>query len=116
MSMYTELLGAAFGHTGSGEETTAGEALAELLRVSGRLGVASELSRTGTGWAPAAVADQLAYDVALLRLSRALGIACEPAAFDPPEPERARLEEALASRGVPLGELGRRADSATGGS
>lgn len=47
-------------------------------------------------------ADQLAYDLALMELSRLLGIECEVLRFNQPQRERDRLENELASRGIHL--------------
>ncbi|HEY3941426.1 MAG TPA: hypothetical protein VGL60_02980 [Acidimicrobiales bacterium] len=104
MSIYTQLLRLGLEGTVASERSSAGGALVELLHASQRLGSLDE-SRARVGWAPVAVADQVAYDVALIRLSREVGIECDPAAFDPPEQERARLRRVLASCGVQLSEL-----------
>jgi len=58
--------------------------------------------RTDPGWALQAVADQLAYDAALVRLARARGIAIGANAFDIPDQGRAQLEEAIIALGVSL--------------
>ena len=105
MSMYTALLEAALSEQRqSSAEPTTGEGLAKLLRCRSRLEVGRS-SHTGTGWVPTALADQLAYDVALIRFARQLGIACDVSTFDPPQPARTRLEYELADRGVRLEEL-----------
>ena len=54
------------------------------------------------GWAASAVANQVAYDVALIELARCLGIACDPATFDRPALRRNELDRQLADRGVRL--------------
>jgi len=53
-----------------------------------------------TGWAASAVANQVAYDVALIELARCVGIECDPATFDLPELRRDELERKLAAEGV----------------
>ena len=116
MTMYTQLLETALDGAGPDEQMSAGESLAALLRAAGRLGSLPQSSGAGAGWVPAAVVDQLAYDMALVRLSRCLGIDCDIAGFDRPERERARLKEALASRGVHLDELDGRPESVASGS
>ena len=101
MVMYTDLLTAALGaRPPLAEEPTSREVLSELRRCHKRLSDVS--SYDGRGWAPDAVADQLAYDVALMDLSRLLGIECEVLKFGQPDRERARLERELGSRGIHL--------------
>jgi hypothetical protein len=102
MSMYTDLLTVALSedHLGDGQLTT-GERLANFLRHRSQL-EADDPSHTGTGWAPAGIAHQMAYDVALIELARSLGVACDPMDFDQMQPGRARLEADLKVRGVPL--------------
>jgi hypothetical protein len=104
VSIYVQLLGSALDQSHSDEDTTIGEALAQLLECRNRLG-ANLSFYTGTDWAPAAVADQLAYDVSLVEFSRHLGIEVDPTKFGQPEHERARLERALVSRGICLEEF-----------
>jgi hypothetical protein len=58
--------------------------------------------RTEPGWAPEAVADQLAYDAALVRLARWRGIVVRPGSFANPERGRAALEAALSAHGINL--------------
>jgi hypothetical protein len=101
MSIYTQLLDTALGQIPSTEEElTPGEALTELFRCRTVLGAG--LARTGSNWAPAAVANELAYDIALIELARSLGVACDVSRFDRPGHERARLERELAARGIRL--------------
>jgi hypothetical protein len=57
-------------------------------------------ARTGPRWALQAVADQLAYDAALVRLARKRGIAAGPDTFASPERGRAALEDSLTSQGI----------------
>lgn len=52
--------------------------------------------------APADIARHLAYDLALIRLCVAHGIACDVRRFTRPLPERRRLEDALEAKGVVL--------------
>jgi hypothetical protein len=104
MAMYAQLIGAALERVEPGETRTAGEVLSELIRCRSQL----EPSRSGDrslSWVPEAVANQLAYDVALVELARCHGIDCDPLAFDQPPAERSRLENALAARGVQVVEL-----------
>ena len=59
-------------------------------------------TRTDPGWALQAVADQLAYDAALIRLARKRGIPIGAGDFDIPERGRTALEDALVAKGVNL--------------
>ncbi len=98
-SMYSELLDAAFGEPGQadGPPTTAGS-LAELVRC--RRLLEEDATHSGPDWALQAVADQLAYDAALIRLARRMGLACSIRDFDQPEQGRQRLERYLVDGGV----------------
>ena len=72
--------------------------LAELVRL--RHAMDRHAERNDPGWALQAVADQLAYDAALVRLARKRGVSVDIGCFDVPEQGRARLEQALADMGV----------------
>jgi predicted PP-loop superfamily ATPase len=99
MSMYTQLLEAAFGQypsTGSG--ATGRNPLDEVLRYRRELeglpkGVDPET-------VPVVLALQIGYDVALLELARMVGIDSDPSHFEQPHQERERLEIALSALGV----------------
>lgn len=101
MSVYSQLLGNALDQTHAGQGSTTGDVLAQLLERRNRLGTDLSLY-PGSDWAPDAIADQLAYDVALIELSRCLGIEVDLTKFGQPQHERARLEHALVSRGIRL--------------
>lgn len=109
MSIYAQLLADALDQSHSDHNSTIGDALAQLLEYRSRLGTDMS-SYSGTDRASAAIADQLAYDVSLVELSRRLGIEASLTRFGQPRHERARLEQALISRGIhleqfdPLGE------------
>jgi hypothetical protein len=97
--MYTHLLDAAF------EElpppavgTTTTEALSALLHWRDRL----ESREIGVDRTTTTLADQLAYDISLIRLARSAGIVCDTTMFDQPERTRSGIEQELISRGVPL--------------
>jgi hypothetical protein len=93
--MYTELLGLALIERSRSDVAPAiGGIFAELLRCRARLPV-------GKGGALASSADQLAYDVALVRLAEGHGIGWELRSFEHPAQERRALEGALTARGVP---------------
>jgi hypothetical protein len=101
MSMYTELLDAALHQVpidGLGEEERGAVAEAQRCR--------SQLERGAADVDPdmvsAALALQIAYDVALLRLAGLVGIESDPYRFDRPYDERTRLEGELTQRGISL--------------
>ena len=103
MSMYTQLLDAALRQIsidGPGPE----EAVAEVQRCR------AQLERTNLNVDPdtvsAALAVQIGYDAALLRLAALIGIDSDPSRFDRPQLERTRLEGALTERGFPLDQSG----------
>jgi hypothetical protein len=102
MSMYTELLGAAFSDRFPlSIETTWTAAMAEVRRCRHDLearmpgGMASES-------VPVVLALQVGYDVALIELATVMGIDSEPGRFEPPAKERGRLEAALGDLGIDL--------------
>jgi len=74
--------------------------LAELVRL--RHVMEKHTERADPGWALQAVADQLAYDAALVRMAHKRGVPVFLGAFDVPEQGRAELEQALLDRGVNL--------------
>jgi hypothetical protein len=102
MAMYGQLIGAALEGIGPTDPARSlPDMVYELIRCRGRL--AQEAPTGGpSGWAPAAVADQLAYDIVLIELARRRGITCDPLAFHQPQAERARLERALVSGGFSM--------------
>jgi hypothetical protein len=104
MSIYAQLLNDALSQSHSDEVPTAAETLTQLLKARNRLG-ANLSSYPKSEWAPAAVADQVAYDIALIELARLLGIEVSLARFSRPEHERTQLERAVVSRGIPLDEI-----------
>jgi len=100
MAMYVQLLQAAFDEQREAARTSTGEdLLAELVTRRRRL---SEHERSGPTARSMldAIADQVAYDVALVNLCTRLGIACDLESFAVPARERVRLETALAARGL----------------
>jgi hypothetical protein len=108
MTMYAQLLGSALDRREQLDvESTAGDALAELLRCRSDIHSEPHLKRR-SGQALSGVAEQLAYDVALVGLARRLGIDCDLDHFDQPHRARHTLERALATRGVPLDDLNER--------
>ena len=108
MSIYGQLLEAALDERRRVvPPSSGGELLAELLRCRER--VAADLATTGSNGdsrrVAHALADELAYDVALIELARGLRIPAERGDFDPPHLVRRRLEDALVSSGVRLSGL-----------
>lgn len=102
--MYTQLLEAALGALDPPDDDTTGAVLADLLQRRRRLPAGASVAAR-SDWTTESVADQVAYDVALMRLCRRLEIGCDTRAFDRPQQERDRLEQALASRGVFVSDL-----------
>jgi hypothetical protein len=104
MSMYSELLAACLRTVGNtfdvGEHGGSdGPLLHELAECRSRLEAARY---TAASDAPSTIARQIDYDLALVRLCRVHGIACDPASFTHPPAERRRLEEALEAAGADL--------------
>jgi len=105
MSIYSQLLSAALDQAkGSDGEPTTGEALAKVLACRSRL-EADPPPRRGSDWAAAALADQLAYDIALIGLAGCLEIEFDLDGFDQRQLERNRLERELEARGLGLEQL-----------
>ena len=72
--------------------------LADVIRL--RHTIKRHAAGTDPGWALNSVADQLAYDAALVRLARKRGITVRSDSFDIPERGRTALENALIAQGV----------------
>lgn len=115
MSMYSDLLEASWRaqEQSEREEGTGGDRRPDELQLRRLLDEAIERRRDcvvgahgihghlgAAVDAPSDLARQLAYDLALMRLCVAHGIACDARRFTRPLPERMRLEEALAAKGV----------------
>ncbi len=96
--MYYELLTASLAGVGRSDRRSVVDLVADAVERRRAL-------QGGTADAASGVAVQLAYDLALLRLCRALDVAADPAGFTRPLPERRRLESLLAGRGVDLATL-----------
>jgi hypothetical protein len=102
MSMYTELLDAAFVERAPVVvRPTERRALNEVLRCRGKLeeDVPADRDREAV---PTVLAREIGYDVALLELADVLGIDTDPSRFEQPQQERARLERAFRDRGITL--------------
>ncbi len=92
--MYKDLLTRALGKGGEGRRSQ-DLLLADLVHSRARLGATDRATPVAE-----ALARELSYDGALIRLCRDLGVPATPDRFANPEHERARLERALADRGV----------------
>jgi hypothetical protein len=100
--MYTQLLEAEVASSQRSDgPPTPGEALAELLRCRGRLGTESG-GRPGPTDVVGTVTNELAYDIALIALTRSLGIRCEIGRFEQPRQGRRILERYLTQWGIRL--------------
>jgi hypothetical protein len=101
MSMYTQLLDAALHQLSideSGEDVAV--AVADVQRYRNQLERATPDVDPDT--VSAALALQIGYDVALLRLADLIGIDSDPGRFDRPQLERIRLEGEFTQRGIRL--------------
>ena len=109
--MYTYILEAALRDRGQPDSgMTARDALAVLFECRRQLdSIAS--AESSADWSATALANQVAYDLALIDLVRSLGLDCDPSSFDQPQRRRIELERELISRGIPLDELDQRASS-----
>jgi hypothetical protein len=102
VSMYADILDSAFAERpGMKSPPTVTEAVKELLDRWKKL-ASTRAKERPIDWAATALANQVAYDVALIDLARSVGIACNPATFEQPELRRNELNRELAARGVHL--------------
>jgi len=112
MSMYTQILEAALSERRQpAVAPTAAEALVALIHCHARLGSSGSLER-GLDWSSTALANQVAYDIALIDLARSVGIACDSGTFDQPERRRDELKRDLVSRGIRRDDLDQQPDYA----
>jgi len=99
MSMYTRLLQKALlEHPGTMQERTAAKVVRRRRREL-QDAVPPDLGSESVSFV---LARELAYDVALVRLATAVGIATDPSNFEHPGSERTRLEQALLELGFSL--------------
>lgn len=104
-SLHIDLLSAAIRTRNQSDGVPSiGEASAELERCRRQM-VNNDQPRQGPGWSTEAIADQVAYDVALVRCAQSLEIDCDPDRFGWPEDERQPLERIFSSRVLPLVQL-----------
>jgi hypothetical protein len=102
VSMYADILDSAFlERPGTTSSLTVTEAVTELLDRWKKL-TSTRAKERSIDWAATALANQVAYDVALIDLARSVGIACDPDTFEQPERRRNELNRELAARGVHL--------------
>ncbi|MGD0746450.1 MAG: hypothetical protein ABSB68_01400 [Acidimicrobiales bacterium] len=99
MSMYTQLLEAAFGQRPTpGAGATEQDAHEEVIRCRRELQKGVPLG-TDPDTVPVTLALQIGYDVALLDLAKVVGIDTDPDHFEQPQLERERIEGALGELG-----------------
>lgn len=100
MSLYADLLEEVLrSHAGDASVAEPAMILEQLRAQRRRLGAPGPTPFDITG----EVAEQVCYDLMLLRLCAAIGVEHAPARFAQPEVERRRLEEDLRRRGIDLG-------------
>ena len=105
MSMYQRFLGLALDETSNVDDgRSAGEAVAQVLLCRRQLHGRDDGTDESSGIA-SALGEELDYDIALLRLARLLGIQVDVQAFDRPQAERTRLEQAIEIHGIRLSDL-----------
>ena len=80
--------------------------MSDLLRCRGQCGEIGGTHTKAEG-SHVALVNYLAYDAALIKLTRLLGLDCSAEEYDLdlPEKARARLEKVLSSRGIALDEI-----------
>ena len=93
--MYRDLLTKALGNDGDGRRSE--DLLADLVESRARLHVTGAAAPVAE-----ALARELSYDGALIRLCAAVNVCATPEWYESPEQERARLERELSRRGIKL--------------
>ena len=111
--MYTNILEAALRERPQPDAgLTTGQALAALVACRHHLSAIASSER-GLDWSSAALANQVAHDLALIDLAKCLGLDCDPASFDQPQRRRLELEGELISHGIKLNEPEQQPSSAS---
>ncbi len=97
--MYSDLLQAVLtGDIDAPAPSRSHSSPSELVRL--RHAMEKHAARNDPGWALQTVADQLAYDAALVRIAWRRGVVVDIESFDVPEQGRASLEQSLTAKGV----------------
>jgi hypothetical protein len=100
--MYSHILEAALReHSQRASELTTDEVLAILSDCRQSLALLGSGKR-GANWGSAALAKQVAYDLALIDLAKSVGLDVDSSSFDQPESRRIELEYELIARGIQL--------------
>ena len=97
-ALYSGLLKAALNVRDRAGQPVLGETLHEVTET--RVGATTGTPTDEPGSAPDALSDQIAYDVALIRLARCLGIEYGPVQFEVPARGRQELLEAISEHGI----------------
>jgi hypothetical protein len=97
--MYVDLLIRALGDGGDGTRSS-DLLLSDLVHSRARLRAAD--GHTASSTAADALARELSYDGALIRFCQSIDVPASPSHYSNPHDERARLERALADRGIDL--------------
>ncbi len=96
-TLYSGLLWAALNERDRAGQPVLSEVSREVTET--RVGATTGTPTDEPGSAPDALSDQIAYDVALIRLARCLGIECGPAQFEVPARGRQELLQAISAHG-----------------
>lgn len=100
-SLYGSLLNAALSMRDPSGQPLLDEALSEVVHTRDRAMTGSLIGAAGSS-AAGALSDQIAYDIALVRYARCLGIAYCPSDFDTPTRGRREIERAISEQEVNL--------------
>jgi hypothetical protein len=98
--MYTQLLYAALRQRPLTEVGATEDALDDVVRC--RHDLEDGVPPGAPDTVSVVLALQIAYDLALVELARAVGVETDPNRFEQPQPERERLERALRNLGITL--------------
>jgi hypothetical protein len=101
MSMYTQLLNAAFAQRPPAADRSESDAIDRVVRCRTELDEGAPPG-TDADSVPVVLALEIGYDVSLLDLAAVVGVDTDPGRFDQPQSERERLERAFAALGIDL--------------